>query len=359
MITTLPVTTTNTSSVLEEKRELIWNQPRSVDSIVADVDRIQSMCADYTAKPLNESFFKVEDNKAILEYQDTMGITHSSPLSIHSLTQLCNMAGVPVGYVKKCIETNDDWGKTLAEDNINTWLEHSSIKDTFMREYNGNLRGILSSRYSCFDAPEITRILRDNLDFEDFTVVGSMINEERLHARIINKYAIETETDKDLCWGFFVDSSDVGRSSVSITLFIWKQACTNGLIVPMSKGLMFSHVHRGFACEFAKGIEKTIVNARPVVEEMVALINKASGVSVRDAVIDPDSYAREKLVKTIKAYTNLPDVGINEIIYYLTCGMYPSNIWGVVNAMTEVAQHYTLDRRIGIERAAGKLLMTA
>lgn len=360
MISALPVTTNRTdSSILEEKRELVWNHPRSIESIIEELDLIQSKCEDFTAEPLNTSLFKVDDNRAFLEYQDITGVTHCSPLSVHSLTQLCTMAGVPGGYIKKCVETKGDWGKRLAEDNINSWLEHSDVSNTLMREYNGSLRGVLSSRYSCFDAPEIARVLRDNLNFDDFTVVGSMVNEERFHARIINKYGIETINDKDLCWGFFLDSSDVGRSSVSISLFIWKQACTNGLVIPLSKGFTFKQVHRGSECEFATGIKNTIVKARPIVDEMITIINRASGISVAEAVKDPDSYAREKLVKTIKSYTGLSDNGIDDIFYYLVNGIYPSSIWGVVNAMTEAAQKAGLERRISLEKAAGKLLMTA
>lgn len=357
MITALPTTTTSNTSVLAEKRELVWNTPRTVESIIEEVEQIQSRCADYTAKPLSESFFKVENNTAILEYQDIDGMVHSSPLSVHSLSQLCIMAGVPVGYMRKCIESDSDWGISLAEDNLNTWLGHSSIKDTFMREYDGSLRGVLSSRFTCFDAPEIAHILNDNLN-EEFDVVGSMINEERFHARIINKYAIDTKADKNLCWGFYVDSSDVGRSSVSITLFIWRQACRNGLVVPLSKGVTFSHVHRGFECEFANGILNTINNAQPMIDKMTALIDKANDISVKEA-LSGNSYAREKLEKTIKAHTALSDRGLSDIFYYLDNGIYDATLWGVVNAMTEVAQKYNLERRIGIEKAAGKLLMTA
>lgn len=357
MITALPVTTTETS-ILSEKRELVWNRPQTVDSILDRVKNIQADCVDYTARPLSESFFKVESDAAILEYKDVDGGFHRSPLSAHSLSQLCVMAGVPVGYIRKCIESNGDWGNSLAEDNLNAWLEHNNTESTLMREYKGNLRGVLSSRYSCFDAPKIVEILADNLCLDDFTVVGSMVNEERFHARIINKYALETATDHDLCWGFMIDSSDVGRSSVSITLFIWKQACTNGLIVPLSKGLMFSHVHRGFDIEFASGIKNTIINARPVIDETISLINKASQISV-SAALRGNSYAREKLEKTIKAHTGLPDRGIEEIFYYLDNGVYDANMWGVVNSMTEVAQKYNLERRISIEKAAGRILLTA
>jgi len=36
---------------------------------------------------------------------------------------------------------------------------------------------------------------------------------------------------------------------------------------------------------------------------------------------------------------------------------YPDTYWGVINAITEVAQDYTLERRLEIERAAGNMLL--
>ena len=35
------------------------------------------------------------------------------------------------------------------------------------------------------------------------------------------------------------------------------------------------------------------------------------------------------------------------------------SVWSLINVMTEVAQDYTLDTRIDIEREAGRLLLVA
>lgn len=361
MITTLPVQTQTsvTTSIIPEKRELVWNHSRSMAEIVSEIETIQDKCEDFVAKPLSQSFFSVDSNGAYLNYEDTTGCLHSSSLSQHSLSQLCVLAGVPTGYIRKCI-AEDEWGRKLAEDNINKWLENSTIENSFMRQYDGeHLRGILSSRYACYDAPNIVNLISESVDFEQFDVVGSMVNEERLHLRIINKHPLDVKSDKDLCWGFFVDTSDVGRSSVSITVFIWKQACTNGLIIPVSRGLTFTHVHRGFECDFSNGIMSTIEKAPSYVDEMVALIDKASDKSVHAALLSRESLAHEKLAKTIKAHSGLSDKGVEQVFYYLEEGLYPPTLWGVVNAMTEAAQKYNLEKRIDIEKGAGRLLMTA
>lgn len=38
---------------------------------------------------------------------------------------------------------------------------------------------------------------------------------------------------------------------------------------------------------------------------------------------------------------------------------YGTHDWGVINSLTEVAQDYTLERRIALERIAGDLLSNA
>ena len=36
---------------------------------------------------------------------------------------------------------------------------------------------------------------------------------------------------------------------------------------------------------------------------------------------------------------------------------YEDNIWGLINSITEVAQDFTLERRLELERIAGNLLV--
>jgi hypothetical protein len=38
---------------------------------------------------------------------------------------------------------------------------------------------------------------------------------------------------------------------------------------------------------------------------------------------------------------------------------YGSSTWGFVNSLTEVAQDYTLERRLEVEKTAGEILLAA
>ena len=368
MIETLPVTTTTTITtnanannlILPPKYEHLSTGAISIDEVVERVNNIQDLCEDFYAPTLKESVFRVETDKVTLAYTDSDGVAHRTPMTAHSLNQLAVMVGVPAGYIRRCVEDKHVWGARLAEDNMNTWMQNSDNAKVFIREYDDSIRGVLSSRYSCYDAPAIAELVANDIDFDEFDIKGHVINEERLHLRIVNKKPIVTNTeDKDLFWGFLIDSSDVGRSSVSIRLFIWKQICTNGLVMPLSRARTFSHVHRGFGIEFKEGIEKTLLGAGPLVTETVNFINKASDISVHDAVFGDRELLTERLAKSIKSHVGVTDKEVDDIFAYIRGGVYPATLWGVVNAVTLLSQRSSLERRLDIEKGAGRLLMTA
>lgn len=353
----MPMLTTTKNS--EGVKEIVFNQSQSLWDIQDQAYAVQAKCNDYTSQPVSSFQLDFIEETPVLGYFDIDGMFHGSTLSEHSLSQLCAVAGVPVGYIKRCRD-NGKWGRDLAKDNLAKWLAHSDTESTLIREYgDDHIRGILSSRFACFDAPLITDALLDCLDNSNYTVVGSCINEERFHARIINNYPLTLPSDKDLFWGFCVDSSDVGRRSLSITLFIWKQVCTNGLVVPMSTSLMFAHVHRGMFTDFEEGIRNTLTNAAPIVKDTVGLISKANDMNLSLALGGYNMMAREKLINNLKNHCNLSDNGINEVLLLISSGVYEPTLWGLVNAVTQAAQGYSLERRIEIERGAGKLLLAA
>ena len=57
----------------------------------------------------------------------------------------------------------------------------------------------------------------------------------------------------------------------------------------------------------------------------------------------------------MKSRTKLSDEGVNKVIE-LSNNKYGFSDWGVVNSITEVAQDYTLERRIELEKIAGSML---
>ena len=58
----------------------------------------------------------------------------------------------------------------------------------------------------------------------------------------------------------------------------------------------------------------------------------------------------------IKAVTNLPDTHTSKVIDLMR-EKYDSSRWGLINSITEVAQDFSLERRLDLEAIAGNLLV--
>ena len=62
-----------------------------------------------------------------------------------------------------------------------------------------------------------------------------------------------------------------------------------------------------------------------------------------------------EFVAYIRQQTNLSDDSAHKVIDLMQT-KYEDNRWGLINGITEVAQDFTLERRLELERIAGNLL---
>ena len=268
---------------------------------------------------------------------------HVIPLSSLARGELCGKLFVPSRYITRCIESNNS---ALAAENLNCWLQDSQ-KKLFIRNYRGTCRGVLSGSYSTYDAPEILTTLAEVFDPEKFVLKGSFINEERLHLRMIDKTMLNIDGE-DLYAGITLDSSDVGRSGLSVKFFIWKQVCTNGLVISKSAAKMFKQKHIGINHDdFAEGLSIGL-NAFYDLKDKVADSIKAT----REIPLSDDL---EALIEDVKTTTNLSKEAAEKIVEVMQV-KYAPNRWGLINGITEVAQDYTLETRLQLEEIAGNML---
>ena len=86
-------------------------------------------------------------------------------------------------------------------------------------------------------------------------------------------------------------------------------------------------------------------------------IQNTATVSLEEAFKDEDSL--KALIENVKNTTNLSDESTGKVIQLMQDGTYSKNRWGLINSITQVAQNFTLDRRIELERIAGGMLLVA
>lgn len=336
---------------VKEIAEVISTQNQVLSDLIKRSHTIQEGCSDYNITKANNLNLRLDDSAGITYIEDSGEIRRSS-ISSYALSQLGGKIGVPSKYLEKCVNT----GRIeLAQQNVNSWLE-SYNKDLFIREYNGGIRGVLSSKYSVCDTPEILQVLDDSLDLGGFKIKGSFLSEERFHLRLVDPIMLPIEGE-DLFAGLTVDSSDVGRNILQCNFLIYKQVCTNGLIISKGNATLFQQKHIGISAEeFKRGLTEALdVNLPNLIDETVALIERKrnSGEVLKNLF---DENELQNLTDTLRINGHTKE-DASKVIEMIQTKKYDNSKWGLINAITEVAQDSTLEKRLELERYAGRILI--
>lgn len=320
--------TNTTVNTTETKEVLILNE--AFEKLIARANEIQSKCSD---RLVNACDIRM-DNDLNLD---------GNPLSQLATGHLCGKLKVPSRYFTRLVDAGQ---KELAAENINVWLEDDARK-FLLREYDGRIRGVLSGSYSVYDAPEILKTVAEVFDPNEFKLKGSFINEERLHVRLCETKMMDIDGE-DLFAGITLDSSDVGRAGLSVKFFIWKQVCTNGLVIAKSSAQLFKQKHIGITSEdFAEGLREGLETFHELKAEIAASINETRQIPLKEDI--------EELIEDIQNKTALSEESAYEVLN-LVDKNYKRNQWGLINGITEIAQQFTLERRIELETIAGNML---
>lgn len=321
------------------------------EDILGKAEDIQRRCRD-VRQPLSDLDFEVTkalsfDGVGRCLFTDGQ----RALLTKWSAGQLFERYGIGMPYALKCLQKHPELLKT----NVDTWMADDSAT-MCLRLYDAGatfVRGIVTESYSPFDAPDILKILMQNQDLQSgYHIRNWVLNPERMQIRIVEDSPI-SELD-DLFMGVIVDSSDVGAHSVNLSVMIYKQVCTNGLILPLA-GSVYRQIHRGVsAYGFADDIAAMIRTIPDLRTAAVAVIEEAKG--CKDLWFDlDDEVSAAGFAK--KHGFNLGTV--KKAIAIMKSGRYgeAATRWAFINGLTEAAQELGLDSRVAAEKAAGRLLV--
>lgn len=334
----------------------------SFNDLYAQALGIQSKCIDYTVSNVSDRnmimssvngnlVFMPDDNPFVGDdplVKVDMGMTR------YAMSQLCNKLGVPVRYLEKCFDAGMI---DLASDNVNAWLSEYN-KNLFIREYDGKIRGILSDRYMTLDTPEIMDVVSDVVDSSNYSTKGYFLSPERFHARLVQNEMMNVGGE-DLFAGIQIDSSDVGRSTLLVRFMIFKQVCTNGLCVSRGSGVLFEQRHIGISIDEFHSTFKESMNRIPILmDNAVEFIETARQRDDRYSVNRFSENQMKEFVERVKLKTKLSDESVSKVIDMMQ-NRYSPTRWGLINSITEVAQDFTLERRVELEKIAGDMLFAA
>lgn len=332
----------------------------TVTDLLETSNLIQEKCFDFDVTKVSNSNFRFDPTIGTIKYvPDRFQDMREKVMSKHAMNQLCTKIGVPVRYMEKCISEGHIG---LAATNINAWVDQYG-RNLFIREYGDRIRAVLSDRYMVLDTPVILDSLVSLIDPDEFSVKGYFISEERFHARIVLNEMLKI-SGEDLFAGIQVDSSDVGRSMINIQFLVYKQVCTNGLIVAHADFELFKKRHLGasqvnFEEEFQEAFNR-LPELIDTVPQMVKTANQFDNAyDMSELVIEDTERKPTRVERILRDRHRFSNKEVNTVLEVMKRGDYPVSRWGFVNSITDAAKQFTLERRLEMEKVAGQILLAA
>jgi urease gamma subunit len=343
----------NVIELVQEEKEVkevmtVFKNTQPIGDIIVRAREIQKGCRDFVV-PSNGVSFGVKNSAVPMmqfakhDLREGNTVMNALDIGDHAFSQMCSKIGVPVRFMKKCMK---DQHPELVADSIDTYLKEQKDKTMFVRANGDRVRGILSEKYSVLDAPDILESIQEVIPTAK--VKSFFLTDERLHMRIIGDMLDIPE--EDLFWGLQVDSSDVGRSTLKVQFMIYKQICTNGMCVSKGDASIFTQKHIGitkqeFITDFRQGLS--------AIPDLVAMSIKAITDSKNQM---PKKEVNNLLAKALETLKVDKKSKLDEKMMQLI-PKYGQSRWGVINALTEISQEFTLERRLEFEALAGKMLI--
>lgn len=252
------------------------------------------------------------------------------------------------GTIRKFLEMTPT---AMANTVVRSWWERHQPTDWHVVKYadNGHLgpiRFIGTARYQLYKHHEFLNDLSET-DFTGMCIRNQSLTENHMVLRVTDIEELPIE-GTNVFSGFHLLNSENGSSSIIVKHMIYDEICTNGMIVVFKDNTVISQRHSRFDMDmFREKVTQASKELPEVHEKAKDLVVDLTGIKLKPEEIDASFSLYEDKYEASKRFadtarTRTPRYGLNA--------------WGVVSAITEVAQNYGWDDRMEHEVNAGLLV---
>ena len=150
--------------------------------------------------------------------------------------------GVPVTYLRRC-------PPDIQQMNMNYWIEQERNEELFFRFHKNEVRAIFTPRYVPTDNLEVLERLYA-LDYEPDTEVQCCLDDGFMMLNIPDaRQTFSINRDK-MTPGISISNSEVGIASLSVSAYVLRLVCTNGLISTTEVTASYRHISAKILNEF-------------------------------------------------------------------------------------------------------------
>jgi hypothetical protein len=223
------------------KRRIIYME-KSMTTLGEVADRVNHMsknCYDSNIPVSDISFESLEN--VCLE-----NVVY--PMKTIAQKSMSNRLGIPYQYLAKC-------PADIQAVNLNHWIKEERNQELFFRFDGDSVRAIFTPKYIPVDNFEVIERL-DSLNFKLETWVQCRLDDEFMSLSIPDyerKFDINGDSFRP---GIAIGNSEIGLASLSISAFVLRLVCTNGLVSKTDLAASFRHVSSKILMKFPDILER-------------------------------------------------------------------------------------------------------
>ena len=180
---------------------------------------------------------------------DTVNIA-GEPHALKSIAQrsISNRLGIPYPYLKRC-------PKDIQALNLNHWITKEKNDQLLFRFDDQEVRAVFTPKYTAVDNFEVMERL-DSLGYGPDTEVQCHLDAQFMSLSIPDgNKAFDINGDR-FKPGISISNSEVGLASLSISAFVLRMVCTNGMVAKSDVSASYRHVSTKILNEFPQVLDK-------------------------------------------------------------------------------------------------------
>ncbi len=252
--------------------------------------------------------------------------------------QLCLKLEIPVRYFRRLPEGM----RAFLVNYELTCFDHRT--HFLLRGRGEKIRAFLSARYVTYNNAQVIEAVASLLREAPVQLRRFILDDSQMYLKIIGLETVEKSCG--LRAGVMIGNSEVGLSPVTVEPFVFRQPCTNDLVVADEITYRHRHIHVRVS-ELASRLAEAIKQAFDAARSLSSVFRQS-----RDDIIT----GPVETIKRLGVQARLSEPFVDRVVESYDREPEPT-LFGVINAFTRAAHELPPLARIDVERFAGRVLM--
>jgi hypothetical protein len=217
--------------VLDKIQNLVNNNQNKVQTMVNNFNQQNRLMEDYLVSIGTKHRKNVEfgiNGEIKMRFQGRDYTLHSN-----ALYQLAERFNVPVKFMKRMANSNEQWQKELMEEILNYHSDNLD-KRFLIRTVGEEARAVLSDRYRPLNSELLLGAFMEEVQEQGGLIADAFIDDTRLWVETIHPDPVIVNTPKNgqliLAYGAQLANSDFGDGALTMRSFLLQGRCVNGWV---------------------------------------------------------------------------------------------------------------------------------